>query len=70
MGCPESDEMLILLKELSMLKALDTEYEGGRNKSEGEQEAHRVRQKRHVEIGDQIKALAEQKKANQQNTPP
>ena len=69
MGCPESEEMLILLKELSMLKALDTEYEGGR-KSEGEQEAHRVRQKRHVEIGDQIKALAEQKKANQQNTLP
>ena len=65
----ESEEMLILLKELSMLKALDTEYETGR-KSDGEQKAHRVRQQRHEEIGDEMKALAEQKKANQQNTLP
>jgi hypothetical protein len=68
-GSQESEEMLVLLKELSMLKALDTEYQSGR-KSEEEQQAHRVRQQRHEEIGQEIKALAEQKKANQQNMLP
>lgn len=67
MSSPESEEMLVLLKELSMLKALDTEYEAG-SKSDADQEAHRLRQQRHKEIGEQMKALAEQKKANQQDT--
>lgn len=66
MSSPESEEMLILLKELSSLKTLDSEYESG-SKSESEQEAHRLRQERHKEIGEEMKALAEQKNANQQD---
>jgi hypothetical protein len=33
-----------------------------------EQEAHRLREQRHKEIGEEMKALAEQKKANPQDT--
>jgi hypothetical protein len=61
-----SQEMLALLKELSMLKALDTEYATG-SKSDEEQQEHRLRQQRHQEIGQEIKKLAKQKKANQQD---
>lgn len=68
MSSQQSEEMLFLLKELSMLKTLDTEYESGR-KSDEEQEAHRLRQQRHEEIGQEIKALAEQKKTDEQSTP-
>ena len=67
MTSQESEEMLALLKELSMLKALDTEYETG-NKSDDQQEAHRLRQQRHEDIGQEIKALAQQKKANQRTS--
>lgn len=67
MSSQESEEMLVLLKELSMLKTLDSEYEAG-SKSDADQEAHRLRQRRHKEIGEEMKALAEQKKASQQNT--
>ena len=52
-----------------MLKTLDTEYERGR-KSDKEEEAHRLRQQRHGEIEQEIRALAEQKKANQNETLP
>ena len=52
-----------------MLKTLDTEYERG-CKSDEEEEAHRLRQQRHEEIGQEIKALAEQKKTNQNETLP
>ena len=44
-----------------MLKELDNRYEGG-PKTESGQEAYRLRQQRHQEIGKEIKALAEQKK--------
>lgn len=50
MSSPQSEEMLFLLKELSTLKTLDNEYEGG-PKSDEEQEAHRLRQQRQEEIG-------------------
>jgi hypothetical protein len=63
----QSEEVLFLLKELSMLKTLDTEYERG-CKSDEEEEAHRLRQQRHEEIGQEIKALAEQKKTTQNET--
>lgn len=68
MSSQQSEAMLFLLKELSILKTLDTEYEGGRN-SDGEQEAHRLRKQRHEEIGQEIKALAEQKKTAERSTP-
>jgi hypothetical protein len=63
----KSEEMLALLKELSILKTLDSEYDAGSN-SETEQEANRLREQRHKEIGQEMKALAEQKKANPQDT--
>jgi predicted transcriptional regulator len=61
MSSHESEQVLTFLKELSVLKELDSEYEGG-PKTESEQDAHRLRQQRHQEIADEIKALAEQKK--------
>jgi hypothetical protein len=61
MSSHESEQVLIFLKELSVLKELDSEYEGG-PKTESEQDTHRLRQQRHQEIADEIKALAEQKK--------
>lgn len=57
----ESERVLTLLKVLSMLKELDSDYEGG-TKAESERDAHRLRQQRHREIGEEIKALAELKK--------
>ena len=69
MSSQQSEEVLFLLKELSMLKTLDTEYERG-CKSDEEVEAHRLRQQGHEEIGQEIKALAEQKKTNQNETLP
>jgi hypothetical protein len=59
----ESEQVLILLKELSFLKELDARYEAG-FKTESEREAHRLRQQRRQEIGDEIKALADQKKSD------
>jgi hypothetical protein len=61
MSSHESEQVLTFLKELSVLKELDSEYEGG-PKTESEQDTHRLRQQRHQEIADEIKALAEQKK--------
>ena len=61
MSSNESEQVLALLKELSLLKELDTRYEAGL-KTESELEAHRLRQQRHQEIAEEIKALAAQKK--------
>jgi len=55
----ESEEVLKLLQELSVLKELDKEPES--SKSETEQ---RLNQQRQQEILDQIKTLAEEKKDN------
>jgi hypothetical protein len=63
MSTHESEEVLTLLKELSMLKELDSQFESG-PKTESECAAHRLRQQRHQEIGEELKALAEQKKRN------
>jgi hypothetical protein len=61
MGSQESEHVLTLLNELSMLKVLDTEYESG-PKTEPERKAHRRRRQRHQEITERIKSLAEGKK--------
>ncbi|MFZ0862892.1 MAG: hypothetical protein WB781_18410 [Candidatus Sulfotelmatobacter sp.] len=60
MSSQESEQRLALLKELSMLKVLDTEYAGS-PKTGSERDAHRQRQQRHQEIAEEIKALAAQK---------
>jgi hypothetical protein len=65
----ESKQVLTLLKELSLLKELDAHYEAGL-KTESEREAHRLRQERHREITEEIKALAEQKKNDEQSRLP
>jgi hypothetical protein len=65
MGSDESVQVLTLLKEISVLKGLDSEYEAG-PKTQFEHDAHRQRQQRHQEIGEEIKALAEQKKNDEQ----
>jgi hypothetical protein len=67
MSSDESVQMLTLLKEISVLKELDSEYEAG-PKTQFEQDAHRQRQQRHQEIGEEIKALAEQKKNDEQSS--
>jgi hypothetical protein len=56
--------VLTLLKELSVLKELDSEYEAG-PKTPVERDAHRQRQTRHEEIAEEIKALAEEKNDEQ-----
>lgn len=61
MGSPESEQVLTLLKELSVLKELDSEYEGSL-KTESERDAHRLRQQRRHAIAEEIKALAAQRK--------
>ena len=60
----ESEQVLILLKELSLLKQLDSEYESG-SQTMSDKDAHRLRQRRHREIAEEIKTLANQK----QNSP-
>ena len=61
MSSPESEQVLTLLKELSVMKELDGEYEGG-PRTESERDAHRLRQQRHREVTAEIKAVAGQKK--------
>ena len=61
MSSPESDQVLNLLKELSVLKEIDSEREGG-SKLESEPQGQRSHQERHQEIAAESKALAEQKK--------
>ena len=56
MSSPESDQVLNLLKELSVLKEIDSEREGA------SKQGQRSHQERHQEIVAEIKALAEQKK--------
>jgi hypothetical protein len=53
----ESAQVLNLLKELSMLKEVDS-----LNNTESERDAHQIREQRRQEIAEEIKALAEQKK--------
>jgi hypothetical protein len=68
MSSHESEQVLTLLKELSLLKELDSGYEAG-PKTEAERDAHRLRQQRHQEIAEEIKALADQKKNDAEQSP-
>jgi hypothetical protein len=65
MGSEESDHMMALLQELSMLKNADAAFEA--NHTDSEREAYQPRQQRRDEIGLEIKALAEQKKKAQKS---
>ena len=59
MSSQESEQVLVLLNELSMLKKLDVENQAPLQ-SEGD--AHGLREKRRQQIAEEIKTLAEQKK--------
>ena len=48
-----------------MLKELDNEYEAG-TKTQVERDAHQERQQRHQGIANEIKALAKEKKHDEQ----
>jgi hypothetical protein len=65
MGNHESDAMMALLQELSMLKDADGAFET--NPTESERETYRLRQQRRDEIGVEMKTLAEQKKNAEQS---
>jgi hypothetical protein len=67
MSSDKSVQVLTLLKEISVLKELDSEYEAG-PKTQVEREAHRERQQRHQRIAEEIKALAEEKKNDEQQS--
>ena len=67
MGSDKSVQMLTLLKEISVLKELDSAYEAG-PKTQGEQNAHQQRQERHQGIAEEIKALAKEKKNDEQQS--
>jgi len=60
MSTEESDQMMALLQELSMLKEADAAFQA--NPTDSEREAYQLRQQRRGEIGVEMKALAEQKK--------
>ena len=61
MSSEESEQMLTLLKELSVYKALDGDYEAGA-KGEAETEAHEERERRRQEIKQEMQELATQSK--------
>jgi len=65
MSSSPSEQVLTLLKELSLLKELDSGYEAG-SKTGNERTEYELRQHRHREITEEIKALAEQKKTDEQ----
>jgi hypothetical protein len=67
MDSDKSVQVLTLLKEMSVLKELDSEYEAG-SKTQVERDAHRQRQQRHQGIAEEIKALAEEKKNDEQKS--
>jgi hypothetical protein len=68
MGSEESDRVMTLLQELAMLKEADVAFEA--NPTESEREECRLRQQRRDDIGLEIKALADQKKASQTASEP
>ena len=56
----ESEQVLVLMKELSVLKQLHSEYGSGA-KTESAKDAHQLRQQRHREIAEEIRTLPDQK---------
>jgi hypothetical protein len=67
MGSDKSVQMLTLLKEKSVLKELDSEYEAGA-KTQVTRDDHRQRQRRHQGIAEEMKSLAEEKKNDEQQS--
>jgi hypothetical protein len=67
MGSDKSVQVLTLLKEISVLKELDSEYQAG-PKTQVEQNAHQQREERHQGIAEEIKALAKEKKNDEQQS--
>jgi hypothetical protein len=65
MGSEESDQMMVLPQELSMLKEADAAFEA--NPTDTEPEAYRLRQQRQDEIAVEMKLLAQQKKNAEQS---
>jgi hypothetical protein len=61
MSSHESEQVLILLNELSVLKKVDGELES-LPQTDAERDAHRLRHQRQQQISEEIKVLAEQKK--------
>jgi hypothetical protein len=64
MGNEASEQMMALLQELAMLKDLAKQHE--ENPSAHTQGEQRQRQRRQDEIAQEIKALGEQEKGEQQ----
>ena len=67
MRSDKSVQVLTLVKVISVLKELDSEYEAG-PKTQVERDAHRERQQRHQGIAEEIKALAEEKQNDGQRS--
>ena len=61
MSTQESDQMMALLQELSLMKEMDARFEA--NPTESEREAHQLRQQRKEEISEEMKALAQKRKS-------
>lgn len=64
MSTKESEQMLSLLKELSVFKAMDEDYEVGA-KGSVEIEAHEERERRRQEIKHEMQTLAAESKGDQ-----
>ncbi len=61
MSSEGSEQVLTLLKELSVYKAMDEDYRGGSG-GKAETEAYRQRDRRRHEIRQEIQKLAAEKK--------
>jgi len=68
MGSEASDRMMTLLQELSALKQFDQGSDATPHESGKKEEEQRLRQQRHEEITEEMKALAEQKKNSGSST--
>jgi hypothetical protein len=66
MATETSDQVMALLQELSILKKADTDLK--EQPTQPEREEHNLREKRKQEIVEEIKALAEQKKDDEQTS--
>ncbi len=69
MSSEGSDQMLMLLKELSVYKAMDEDYRGG-SAGEAETAAYVQRERRRHAIAQEMQNLAAEKKASQSEPAP
>jgi hypothetical protein len=63
MKSEESEQMLTLIKELSVFKAMDEDYKAG-PKGHADIEAHEERERRRQEIKQEMQALAAESKGD------